>query len=175
MEMKKNSLIINHIVTKLFISLLFIFLTIGCYSFRGGTVPEHIRTITISAIIDNSNYGNPLYKELILNTLVNKFQRDNTLKIIETGGDSKLRVTINSIREETAFVRQGELERERKFTMDLSVEFYDAVKNRVIWKRNFSNYSIFPVAGIPVSRDAAANEVIDKITDDILISTVSGW
>lgn len=173
--MKKFSLIVNDIVSKLFISLFFFFLTIGCYSFRGGTLPEHIKTISISPVIDNSNYGNPLYKEQILNTLVNKFQKDNTLKIIETEGDSKLKIIINSIREETAFVRHSELERERKLAMELSVEYYDAIKNRVIWKKNFSNYSIFPVAEIPASRDVAANEVIEKLTDDILISTVSGW
>lgn len=174
-KMKNFSLIFNDIVNKLFISLFFNFLTIGCYSFRGGTLPEHIKTITISPIIDNSNYGNPLYKELILNTLVKKFQQDNTLKITEAGGDSKLRITLNSIREETAFVRQGELEKERKLIIELSVEFYDAIKNRVIWQRNFSNYSIFPVFGIPASRDESATEVIEKITDDVLLSTVSGW
>ncbi|MCX7909311.1 MAG: LPS assembly lipoprotein LptE [Ignavibacteria bacterium] len=169
------SSLFNHIVSKKFISLLFFILTIGCYSFKGGSLPDHIKTISFAPIIDNSNYGNPIYRDMFVNNLLKKFQSDNSLKVIEGTGDSKLTVTINSIRDETAFVKPGELEKERKITMEVTVEFFDAVKGKSIFNRKFSNYAIYSVAGIPFSRDKAIEDVISKLTEDILLATVSGW
>ncbi len=150
-------------------------LIIGCYSFKGGSLPKYINTISFTPVVDNSNYGNPNYIEMFFNVLVNKFRRDNSLKVVEGTGDSKISLIINSIRDETAFVKPGELEKERKITMEVSVEFFDAIKNKAFWTRKFSNYAIYSVAGIPSTRDRAIEEVIDKITDEILIATVSGW
>lgn len=169
------SFLFNQFIKKNFISLSFILLTIGCYSFKGGSLPEHIKTISFAPIVDNSNYGNPVYRDLFFNELIKKFQRDNSLKVIEGTGDSKLTVTINSIRDETAYVKPGELEKERKITMEVTVEFFDAVKGKSIYNRKFSNYAIYSVSAVPTSRDNAIEEVISKLTDDILLSTVSGW
>lgn len=169
------SSLFNHLVRKKFISLLFFLLTIGCYSFKGGSLPEHIKSISFAPIVDNSNYGNPVYRDMFANELIKKFQKDNSLKVVDGTGDSKLTATINSIRDETAFVKPGELEKERKITMEVTVEFFDAVKGRSIFNRKFSNYAIYSVAGIPASRDKAFEEVISKLTDDIVLATVSGW
>ncbi len=169
------SFLFHSVVRKKFISLFFLLLTIGCYSFKGGNLPKYINTISFTPVVDNSNYGNPNYREMLFNELVNKFRRDNSLKVVEGFGDSKISLIINSIRDETAFVRPGELEKERKITMEVSVEFFDTVKNKAFWTRKFSNFAIYSVAGIPSTRDRAIEEVIDKITDEILIATVSGW
>jgi hypothetical protein len=112
---------------------------------------------------------------MFINELIKKFRSDNSLKVIEGTGDSKLSVSIDAIRDETAFVKPGELEKERKITMEVTVEFYDAVKGKSIFNRKFSNYAIYSVAGIPSSRDEAVEKIISKLTEDILIATVSGW
>ncbi|MCX7880332.1 MAG: LPS assembly lipoprotein LptE [Ignavibacteria bacterium] len=138
-------------------------------------MPSHIGSISFTPIVDNSNYGNPHYKEQFYNELITKFRRDNTLKVVEMPSDSKLSLTISSIRDETAYAKPGELEKERRITMEVSAEFFDVVKNKTIWNRKFSNYAIYSVAGIPASRDKAIEEVIQKLTDDILLATVSGW
>lgn len=153
----------------------FFFLIIGCYSFKGGSLPKHINTISFAPIVDNSNYGNPNYRDMLFSELINKFRKDNSLKVVEFGGDSKIYLTINSIRDETAFVKPGEVEKERKITMEVSVEFFDAIRNKIFWKRSFSNFAIYSVAGIPSTRDRAVVEVVDKLTDEILLATVSGW
>jgi len=155
--------------------LFFFFLIIGCYSFKGGSLPKHINTISFAPIVDNSNYGNPNYRDMLFSELINKFRKDNSLKVVEFGGDSKIYLTINSIRDETAFVKPGEVEKERKITMEVSVEFFDAIRNKIFWKRSFSNFAIYSVAGIPSTRDRAVVEVVDKLTDEILLATVSGW
>ncbi|ROL56283.1 hypothetical protein D9V84_08930 [Bacteroidetes/Chlorobi group bacterium Naka2016] len=169
------SSLFNHFVRKKLINLLFFTLTIGCYSFKGGSLPEHIKTIAFAPIVDNSNYGNPVYRDIFVNELIKKFQKDNSLKVIEGTADSKLTLTIDAIRDETAFVKPGELETERKITMEVTVEFFDAVKSKIIFSRKFSNYSTYSVAEIPISRDKAIEDVISKLTDDILLATVSGW
>ncbi|MFC2130060.1 LPS assembly lipoprotein LptE [Bacteroidota bacterium] len=147
----------------------------GCYSFTGGSIPEHLKTLYISSVSDNSGYGNPVYRESLFQKLVSKFQKDNSLKLVDRGGDARLSVSIKSIRDEIQTVRPGELERERKITVTCDVEYYDAVKKKSIWKRNFSNFEIYDLENAMLERDRAINEALEQTTDDILLAVVSGW
>ncbi len=150
----------------------------GCYSFTGGSVPEHLKTIYITAVADNSGYGNPIYKDNMTQSLVNRFRDDNSFKIAESAGDARLSVTIKSIKDDLLSVgagRQGTLENERKITVDCSVEYYDAVKKKNIWSKTFSNYRIYELANAQQARDEAVQLTLDQISDDIFLAVVSGW
>jgi len=174
--MTKNSFLLNQ---KLLINCLICILCLsvlnGCYSFTGGSIPEHLKTINISSVSDNSGYGNPAYREVLFQKLVSKFQKDNTLKLVDRAGDARLSVSIKSIRDEMQTVKPGELESERKISVSCEAEYYDAVKKKVIWKRSFSNYEVYDLANAMTERDRAISKAIDQTTDDILLAVVSGW
>lgn len=172
----KNSHLLN---LKIFIYCLICILCLsvldGCYSFTGGSIPEHLKTINISSVSDNSGYGNPVYRETFNQKLVSKFQRDNTLALVDRAGDARLSVSIKSIRDEMQTVKPGEIEKERKISVSCEAEYYDAVKKTVIWKRTFSNYEIYDLSDAMIERDRAINIALDKTSDDILLAVVSGW
>lgn len=147
----------------------------GCYSFTGGSVPEHLKTIYISSVSDNSGYGNPIYREMFFQKLVSKFQRDNTLQLVDRAGDARLSVSIKSIRDEMQTVKPGELESERKISVSCEAEYYDAVKKKVIWKRSFSSFEVYDLANAMTERDRAITEALEQTSDDILLAVVSGW
>lgn len=150
----------------------------GCYSFTGGSVPEHLKTIYIAAVSDNSGYGNPLYKDNLTQLLVDRFRDDNSFKITETVGDARLSVSINTINDATLAVRsgrQGTLENERQITVNCSVEYYDALKKKSIWSKTFSNYSIYELANAQQARDEAVQLALEQLSDDIFLAIVSGW
>lgn len=148
----------------------------SCYSFRGGSLPEHIKTVQLKSIIDNSGYGNPKYKENLYNKVVEKIRNDNSLMIEDRMSDSKLAITINSIREETASTGVStQLEKERKITVAVSVEFYDNIKKRIIAQNSsLSINQIFLIAGIPNSRDEAVNQCIEILSEEILNTMIAG-
>jgi len=158
------------------INLIFIsLLIIGCYSFTGGSVPTHLKTINIQNVNDVSGFGNPEYKDLLFHNLLNNFQRDNSLKLVEFGGDCKLIVIISSINEAAISINPGELETERKITVVCDVEFFDAINQKQIFKRNFNNYDVYAVRDGQQGRDLAIKKIITRLGEDILLAVVSGW
>ena len=175
-KMKNNSLNNNILSKILFISYIAIAIQMfGCYSFTGSSVPEHLKTLQIGAVGDNSGYGNPAYKDKLSVMLFDKFKNDNSFKMVERNGDARLKVAISSIRDEATVISPGELEKERKMTISCSVEYYDAVKKKMIWQKSFSNYSVYKISNAVAGRDLAVKNALEKISDDILLAVVSGW
>jgi outer membrane lipopolysaccharide assembly protein LptE/RlpB len=166
--MKKNKLFLFFLI--------FLMITFaGCYSFRGGTVPEHLKTLQIVPVIDNSNFSNPEYKIDLETELTNSFIKDRSFDLSDEDSDAKLSVSINSIVETVNSVGQGELEQERKITLTCSVEYYDNVNKKQIWKKNFSSYGLFDINQAFTARDETIKVIIKQISEDILLAIVSDW
>lgn len=174
---KKYSHILNTLINFSFVSCFFIASNLlqGCYSFTGGSVPEHLKTMTIATVNDQSGFGNPEYKIILTESLINNFRRDNSFELVESGGDARLYVTINSIIEQTVAVNPGELETERKIIVSCTAEYYDFINKKSIWKKSFSNYGLFDVKNALTGRNEAIEVALKQIADDILLAVVSGW
>lgn len=153
----------------------------GCirYSFSGA-VPGHIKTIAIPLFQNfTAEYG---IVERVTDELILSFQKDNTLKIVDDKtADAILRGTL--IRVEDApytYAGEGEAQNfsvgEYKLTLFVSLEYYDQVKDEVIWKQDVQDWGTYQyVSGAPDEREEGFAEAIDKLAEDILNLTVSGW
>jgi len=149
----------------------------GCYTFTGGnSLPEHIKTIYLPPVTDNSGLGNSQYRDAMAQFLMQKFRNDNSLKLVESGGDSRLSTTMLPISEAAVSIQPGERERERRLTMNMEVEFYDAVQKKQVWKKTFSENQNYNVTTDPQrERDRAVRIILDRISDQIVVSTISNW
>lgn len=151
----------------------------GCYSFTGGSIPSYLKTLKISAVEDNSGYGNPDYRNFLAQELFDKFRSDNSFEIVEQNADAKLDVSIVSIREATIGISNGgaagELESERKITISCKVEYFDAVKKVMLIEKKFDSFGTFDVNNAFTERDEAVRSAISQIADDIMLAVVSGW
>ncbi|MBI3257884.1 MAG: hypothetical protein HYZ54_00130 [Ignavibacteriae bacterium] len=147
----------------------------GCYSFTGGTIPPHLKTITVLQVTDNSGIGNPRYREILTQQLIEKFRNDNSFEFAERNGDAQLTTTIISITDATVAVGAGELERERKAVVTVEAEYFDFVKKKNIWKKSFSTNQIYAVSEGQSGRDAAVESALKLMSNDLLTAVVSGW
>jgi hypothetical protein len=166
---------------------LFIFLYItpavvnfnGCcfYSFTGASLPQHLQTVAIPVADDRSGSGEYGLRELFTNELTQKFIEDNNLSITDrTNASSVLECVIASYSDAPAVVKPGEVVETRRITISVAVVFRDLVQRRTVYERTFSNYGDYPSAGASLDqRREAIETAIDRITDDILLDTVSGW
>jgi maltose-binding protein MalE len=148
----------------------------GCYSFRGGSLPEHIKTVNLKPIADNSGFGNPTYKDLLYNKTIEKIRSDNSLTIGDNFSDSKLTIIIRSIKEETATTgAKNQIEKERKIVVTVSMEFYDSIKKKLIAKNdNMTISQLFLVADARTARDEAVKRCLDILSDDIINAMIAG-
>lgn len=166
---------INNSLVLFLLSVIVLFFLYGCYSFTGGSVPAHLKTLRINSITDQSGFGNPEYKIDLETHLTNNFLRDNSFELVETVGDAKLIVSIVSINEAIQTIGRGELETERKITVNCAAEYYDNVKRKQIWKKNFSSYAVFDVNQAFTARNEAILTVLKQLSEDIMLAVVSGW
>jgi len=148
----------------------------GIYSFTGASVPKHIRTITIPVAQDRSGSGEPALNEQFTNMLIQKFIDDNTLQIVnKNNANSVLECTITSLTDAPAVVSAGENVTSRRVTIVVQAVYRDLVQRKTIFDKSFSNYGDYAASGSISERKNAIQTALDKITQDILLDTVSGW
>lgn len=149
----------------------------GCpYSFTGASVPPHIKTISISLFDDQSGFGEPDLRERLTGKLIERFVRDNTLEVTDkTNADSNLEGVILSVQQEPAIMEKGETVTKYRVTIAIKVTYEDNKLKKKVWEKQFSNWGIYEIEGGPESRQIGINDAIEKISEDILLETVSGW
>jgi uncharacterized protein YaaN involved in tellurite resistance len=63
----------------------------------------------------------------------------------------------------------------RRITITVQVTYKDIVKKKNIFDKTFSNFGDYPPLENITERTKAIGTAVDKITEDILLDTVSGW
>ena len=149
----------------------------GCYSFSGASVPPHLKTIAIPLVDDQSGFGEPGLREQFTTALTNLFISDNSLEVANrTSADAVLEGAIVSISDAPAVIQQGEQVSRRRITMTARFQFRDMKLRKVTWEKNFSNWGDYDASGSGASqRQTGLQEAMRKITEDILLESVSGW
>ncbi len=149
----------------------------GCpYSFTGASVPPHLETIAIPFAEDRSGAAEPGLREMLTDKLTRKFIADNNLIIAERStADALLETVIVSVNDVSNVVTQGESVARRRITIAVQVTYKDMVKKKIVYEKQFSNYGDYDTAAGVAGRSEAIALAVDRLTDDILLDTVSGW
>ena len=159
--MNNYSYFSNRLLTIL--SIICILLLSGCYSFTGGSVPDHLKTISLSPVQDNSGFGNPRFRDILTRRLLDKFRNDNTLVLVDANGDAQLQSTIIRIDDAVVSVSPGEVERERRVTVSVETEYTDIVKRKQVWKRTFSNFQVYLISQVNKQEKKRLSQLCSKL------------
>ncbi len=149
----------------------------GCrYSFSGGSVPPHLKTIAIPIVQDQSGYGDPALRDEFTQQLVQRFTNDGSLSLADrNSADSALETVITNVRESAVVVNPGEQVSQRRMTVTAHVVFTDLKQRKRVWEKDISQWGDYASGGGPTQRGEGIREAIKKITEDILNETVAGW
>ena len=162
-------------LTLLIFNFSFLFFLSGCaYSFSGSSVPKHLKTIAIPLFEDQSGFGEPGLKENFTTALINLFVNDNSLQVADRNtADSILEGSIVTIQDAPSIISPGEQVTTRRVTINVRVTYQDLKLRKKVWEKNFSNWGEYITSG--ETRTVALTQAVNKVTEDILIETVSGW
>jgi len=149
----------------------------GCsYSFTGSSVPPHLKTIAVPLLDDQSGFGEPGLREKVTNKLIERFVQDNSLEVADRlHSDSILEGIIIGVRDEPTVVGKGETVTKRRITITLKATFQDMKLKKKVYEKQFSNWGDYDSSGGPAQRQSGIDAAIDKLTEDVLLDTVSGW
>lgn len=160
------------------VTCLFLTLCSGCmyYSFRGSSVPSHIKTIAIPIFDDQSGFGEAGLREKFTNAVITRFTSDNTLQVTDRdGADSILEGIITGVKLEPSVVGGGEQVRKWRITIEAKVSYTDLKLRRKVWEKVISNWGDYEYTGGLSARAEGIQHAINKLAEDILIETVAGW
>lgn len=149
----------------------------GCmYSFTGASVPSHLKTVAIPLVDDQSGFGEPGLRETFTRELTDLFNTDNSLQVADKStADAILEGAIITIADAPSVVMQGEQVSKRRITMTVHFKFQDMKLRKKVWEKNLSNWGDYDSGGGLSQRQVGVQEAMRKITEDVLLETVSGW
>lgn len=149
----------------------------GCtYSFKGGTVPAHLKSVAIPLVQDQSGYGDPTLRDNLTQQLVDRFTNDNTLQIADRNtADSMLEGVITNVKDAPSVVQGGEQVAARRITVTVHVTFEDLKERKKMWEKDFTNWGDYPSGSGSTQRNQGIDDAVRKLTEDILNETVAGW
>jgi hypothetical protein len=153
--------------------IMLLFAQCGYYSFSGSTLPSHLKTIAIPVFDDQTaEFG---IREALTDAVINGITRDNTLKISDPrNADSMLEGTILTIRDEAGTVSVDEEVKDIKVYLTLDVRFVDMKKREALWEERITQWGTYEPASAN-GRTDAIDEIIDKVSEDILNKIIAGW
>jgi len=167
------------------VPLVFIVSMTGCYTFTGASVPSNLKTIAIPLVDDQSGFGEPGLREQFTTALTNLFISDNTMEVADrTTADAILAGVITSVSDAPAVVQQGaqgaaqpgEQVSKRRITVTVKATLQNVKLRKKMWEKSFSNWGDYDAGGGGASqRQTGLAEAIRKVTEDVLLETVSGW
>ncbi len=151
--------------------------TVRCsYSFTGASVPKHLNTIAIPIADDRSGSAEFGLRESLTQKLIQKFIDDNSLQVADrVNADAILECTIVSFNDAPAIVSAGENVTSRRITIGVKASYRDFVKKITVYDKTFTEYEDYPQNGSLQDRNTAIEKVLDKLSENILLETVSGW
>ena len=149
----------------------------GCaYSFTGASVPPHLATIAIPLVDDQSGFGEAGLREDFTRELTDLFIKDNSLRVTDRStADAILSGSIVSVIDAPSMVQQGEQVSQRRITMSAKFTFQDMKLRKKVWEKTFSNWGDYQSGSDVSQRQAGVQEAMRKLTEDVLLETVSGW
>jgi len=145
----------------------------GYYSFKGA-LPSHIQSISIPIFVDRTSY--PGMQEKVTDSVIEAFVSDNTLKVVdESKADLIISGSIQSVNQRAASVSAGEQVTEYQVYVNVKVVCEDIRESKKLYDKTFRQYGLMPFSGGQDEKDAAIDEAIVLITEDIVNTTLGGW
>ncbi len=152
----------------------FVFSACVKYSFKG-SLPSSLKTISIPSFEDRSTWIG--LQELLSEGVVNAFIDDNTLKLIddESAADLLLLGTVVGVRSQKTSISQDQLVEEEQLVVSVKVECLNQQTDEPLWTGNISEFGVVSGDGTLEERDAAIDQAVEKIIEEILNRTVAAW
>ena len=137
-------------------------------------MPGHIKTVAIPLVQDRtSEFG---VRDKLTDAIINEITRDNTLKVAsQTSADAVVVGTIISLNDRADTYSSGEQVESYRVYVTVEFEVQDKKKNSTLWKEQWSQWGLYKLSDGANARDAGIDNAVEKIAEDILNKTVSGW
>ena len=163
---------------KIILSLLIITTLIGCgaYSFTGGNTGD-AKTIQIDFFPNQAPLVEPALTQRFTNDLQDLFTRQTNLTLTPSNGDLYFSGEITDFRVTPMSGTSDQTAAQNRLTVTVNVRFVNKLVEKDDFEKTFSFYSDFDANAQLTGGvlDAALDEIVERLTQDIFNASVAKW
>lgn len=163
---------------KVILSLIIIATLISCgvYSFTGGNTGD-AKTIQIDFFPNQAPLVEPVLTQRFTNDLQDLFTRQTNLTLTNSNGDLHFSGEITGFRITPMSGTSEQTAAQNRLTITINVRFTNKLEEKDDFEKNFSFYSDFDANSQLTGSilEAALDEIVERITQDIFNASVAKW
>ena len=119
------------------------FQSCGFYSFSGTSIPQEVKTFSVSYFENNAPINSPLLSQTITEGLKQKFISETNLSIEEQNGDFDFSGEITSFTVTPVSAQSTDNAQLNRLTIQVSVKLVCASDDKISFEQTFSNFQDF--------------------------------
>lgn len=150
-------------------------LALGCsyYSFSGGGLPPHIRTVSVPPFEPGEvQVVVPEMEEELARAVVDTLLAGTSLRVVGGGADAVLEGEVVKVSEEPFTYTPDEMAKQWKLSITLRVRFEDVVKRRVLWEDELTVWGVYREGE---GREGALEEAKRMLAEEVVGRLLGGW
>ena len=148
----------------------------GAYSFTGGSTGD-AKTIQIDFFPNQAPLIEPSLSNRFTQDLQDLFTRQTNLTLVSSGGDLHFEGEITGYRINPISATAQQTAAQNRLTITVNVRFTNKLVEKDDFEKQFSFYYDFEGGALPVGGvlEAAFDDIIERITQDIFNASVAKW
>ena len=150
----------------------------GCkfYSFTGGSTGD-AKTIQINFFPNQAPLVEPTLSQRFTQDMQDLFLRQTNLDLVTNNGDLRFEGEITQYRVNPMSATAQQTAAQNRLTITVNVRFYNRLKEEDDFEKQFSFYSDFDANAQLTGGvlDAALDEILERIIQDIFNASVAKW
>ncbi|MDX6747484.1 LptE family protein [Polaribacter sp. PL03] len=152
------------------------FIGCGIYGFTGGDV-GNAKTIQVDFFRNEAQLIEPSLSQDFTTELQDLFTRQTNLTLVATNGDIQFSGEITSYRINPMSATSEQTSAQNRLTITVNVRYINTVDDNKDFEKSFSFYSDYSATSQLTGSvlEAAFEEIIDRITQDIFNASVGKW
>ncbi|MFH2095282.1 MAG: LptE family protein [Bacteroidota bacterium] len=151
----------------------------GCtikYSFTGASLSPEVKTISVQFFPNRAQLVNPSLSQNFTESLRDKFLSQTSLEQIDGTGDLNFEGEITDYNTKPMSIQGNETAALNRLTITVKVRFSNAIEPGDDFETNFSAFEDYDSSkSLDEVEDELAQQIIDKLVEDIFNRSVAKW
>jgi hypothetical protein len=148
----------------------------GAYSFTGGSTGD-AKTIQVNFFPNQADLVEPSLSQRFTTDLQDLFTRQTNLTLVNAGGDLQFEGEITGYRISPVTATANQSAAQNRLTISVNVRFTNLLVEKDNFEKQFSFYHDYDAAAQLTGSvlEAAYDEILPRITQDIFNASVAKW
>lgn len=162
MKLKVNTLILSAMILASIV-----LQSCSFYSFSGTSIPQEVKTFSVSYFDNNAPINSPLLSQTITEGLKQKFISETNLSIEERNGDFEFSGEITSFTVTPVSAQSTDNAQLNRLTIQVAVKLVCASDDKISFEQTFSNFQDFDAT---LNFSDVENDLVEEISEMLIQS-----